>query len=383
MAPSNPRPTSSLVSWWAPTTTTPGLAARDRRDDVARGTLDAHVLRARLHAGAPRSARRPRGCPRIPRAAARSPPAPRGRGRHARRRSASAAGDAVVVVATRANERPEHQDATIARRIDARYFKPAQRRRGRLRHSASADGSRFSPWPRVTWTGSARSTSRSSRTSRRRRTCTWAAIMIFEGPPPAYEDLLEHVNSRLHLVPRFRQKLAHPPVETGRPFWIDDPTFNLEYHVRHSALPSPGLRGAAAQPRGAGLLAAARPHQAALGAVARPGPDAEAVRDRLEDPPRARRRGLGRRHRDGPVRPEARARADPGGARVGARPGAVLASARRQGRRGRRQAAAAIRAPARARDRAARGRPWRRWVSSPRRSARSRGRSPTRPPRCR
>jgi diacylglycerol O-acyltransferase / wax synthase len=66
------------------------------------------------------------------------------------------------------------------------------------------------------------------------------AIMIFEGPPPAYEDLLEHVNSRLHLVPRFRQKLAHPPVETGRPFWIDDPTFNLEYHVRHSALPSPG-----------------------------------------------------------------------------------------------------------------------------------------------
>ena len=66
------------------------------------------------------------------------------------------------------------------------------------------------------------------------------AIMVFEGPPPAYEDLLEQVTSRLHLVPRFRQKLAHPPVETGRPFWVDDPTFNLEYHVRHSALPSPG-----------------------------------------------------------------------------------------------------------------------------------------------
>ena len=65
-------------------------------------------------------------------------------------------------------------------------------------------------------------------------------VMIFEGPPPAYEDLLAHVRSRLHLVPRFRQKLAHPPIETGRPLWIDDPTFNLEYHVRHSALPSPG-----------------------------------------------------------------------------------------------------------------------------------------------
>jgi diacylglycerol O-acyltransferase / wax synthase len=66
------------------------------------------------------------------------------------------------------------------------------------------------------------------------------ALLIFEGPPPDYEDLVEHVRSRLHLVPRFRQKLAIPPIELGRPFWIDDPSFNLEYHVRHSALPSPG-----------------------------------------------------------------------------------------------------------------------------------------------
>jgi diacylglycerol O-acyltransferase / wax synthase len=66
------------------------------------------------------------------------------------------------------------------------------------------------------------------------------AILIFEGPPPSYEDFLAHVESRLHLVPRFRQKLAFPPVETGRPFWIDDPSFNLAYHVRHSALPAPG-----------------------------------------------------------------------------------------------------------------------------------------------
>jgi diacylglycerol O-acyltransferase len=66
------------------------------------------------------------------------------------------------------------------------------------------------------------------------------AILIFEGPPPSYGDLLDHVRSRLHLVPRFRQKLAFPPIQMGRPFWIDDPSFNLEYHVRHSALPSPG-----------------------------------------------------------------------------------------------------------------------------------------------
>ena len=65
-------------------------------------------------------------------------------------------------------------------------------------------------------------------------------ICIFEGPPMDYVSLLEHVRSRLHLVPRFRQKLAFPPAPTGRPFWVDDPAFNLEYHVRHSALPAPG-----------------------------------------------------------------------------------------------------------------------------------------------
>jgi len=65
-------------------------------------------------------------------------------------------------------------------------------------------------------------------------------VTIFEGPPPSYEDLLEHVESRLHLVPRYRQKLAFPPVEAGRPFWVDDPQFHLGYHVRHSALPPPG-----------------------------------------------------------------------------------------------------------------------------------------------
>src|SRR3954466_11503800 len=66
------------------------------------------------------------------------------------------------------------------------------------------------------------------------------AVLIFEGPAPAYADFLTHIRSRLHLVPRYRHKLAFPPVETGRPVWIDDPSFNLEYHVRHTALPSPG-----------------------------------------------------------------------------------------------------------------------------------------------
>ena len=66
------------------------------------------------------------------------------------------------------------------------------------------------------------------------------AVMAFEGPPPSYEDLRAHIESRLHLVPRYRQKLAYPRLEMGRPLWVDDPRFNLEYHVRHTALPSPG-----------------------------------------------------------------------------------------------------------------------------------------------
>jgi diacylglycerol O-acyltransferase / wax synthase len=66
------------------------------------------------------------------------------------------------------------------------------------------------------------------------------AVLLFEGPPPAYEELVAHVESRLHLVPRYRQKLAFPRLEMGRPLWIDDPRLNIEYHVRHTALPAPG-----------------------------------------------------------------------------------------------------------------------------------------------
>lgn len=75
------------------------------------------------------------------------------------------------------------------------------------------------------------------------------AIVVLEGPAPSREDFTEHIEARLHLVPRYRQKLSFPRFEMGRPFWVDDPRFNIDYHVRHSALPSPGsleqLRGLA------------------------------------------------------------------------------------------------------------------------------------------
>jgi diacylglycerol O-acyltransferase / wax synthase len=65
-------------------------------------------------------------------------------------------------------------------------------------------------------------------------------LLIFEGPPPPYLDLVDHVRGRLDLVPRFRQRLVVPPLEAGRPLWADDVNFNLKYHIRHTALPEPG-----------------------------------------------------------------------------------------------------------------------------------------------
>ena len=67
-----------------------------------------------------------------------------------------------------------------------------------------------------------------------------ASVMTFKGDAPAYDDLLAAIHGRLHLVPRYRQRLAGVPLDQGRPVWVDDPHFNLRYHLRHTALPAPG-----------------------------------------------------------------------------------------------------------------------------------------------
>jgi diacylglycerol O-acyltransferase / wax synthase len=67
-----------------------------------------------------------------------------------------------------------------------------------------------------------------------------ASTSIFEGEAPAHEEFRDHIASRLHLVPRFRQKLRFVPLDQGRPVWVDDPHLNLDYHVRQTALPAPG-----------------------------------------------------------------------------------------------------------------------------------------------
>src|SRR5512139_3530334 len=48
-----------------------------------------------------------------------------------------------------------------------------------------------------------------------------------------YKRAIEGV---LHLIPRYRQRLMWTPIE-NRPIWVDDPEFNIDYHIRHTALP--------------------------------------------------------------------------------------------------------------------------------------------------
>ena len=67
-----------------------------------------------------------------------------------------------------------------------------------------------------------------------------ASVTIFDGEAPPYDQLTDDIAARLHMVPRYRQKLAFVPFGQGRPVWVDDPTFNISYHVRATALPPPG-----------------------------------------------------------------------------------------------------------------------------------------------
>jgi WS/DGAT/MGAT family acyltransferase len=67
-----------------------------------------------------------------------------------------------------------------------------------------------------------------------------AVVAIFEGPPPRGREIEEMIDSKLHLVPRYRQKVRFVPFDVGRPVWSDDHHFNLGYHVRCTALPFPG-----------------------------------------------------------------------------------------------------------------------------------------------
>ena len=65
------------------------------------------------------------------------------------------------------------------------------------------------------------------------------SIAIFEGPPPAYDEFLSALSGRIQVVPLYRKKLRKVPLGLGPPVWVDDPHFDLSYHVRRTALPAP------------------------------------------------------------------------------------------------------------------------------------------------
>ena len=65
-------------------------------------------------------------------------------------------------------------------------------------------------------------------------------VGILEGPPPSYDALAERVRANLPRIPRYRQRVHFVPLALGRPVWVDDPHFNLGYHLRRTALPAPG-----------------------------------------------------------------------------------------------------------------------------------------------
>src|SRR4051794_551602 len=56
----------------------------------------------------------------------------------------------------------------------------------------------------------------------------------------SFEHLSQIVDSRLHLFPAYRRRLAEVPLGLDHPYWIEDPDFDLEYHLRHASVPAPG-----------------------------------------------------------------------------------------------------------------------------------------------
>ncbi|MGE5291267.1 MAG: wax ester/triacylglycerol synthase family O-acyltransferase, partial [Micromonosporaceae bacterium] len=69
------------------------------------------------------------------------------------------------------------------------------------------------------------------------------SLAVFEGPAPAYADLVRLFSAKLPLVPRYRQLVRTMPLNVFRPIWVDDEHFEIGYHVRHAGVPSPGGPG--------------------------------------------------------------------------------------------------------------------------------------------
>ena len=140
-----------------------------------------------------------------------------------------------------------------------------------------------------------------------------SSLSVFEPPDdPDYEPARRLADpdraQRLHLLEPLRRRLRRCPFGLDHPYWIEDPDFDLDFHVRHTAVPPPGRR------RQLGELVArivGRPldrSPPAVGELRHRGPGRRPLRDPHQGPPRHRRRRLGRRaaHDDARRRPGGR-----------------------------------------------------------------------------
>ena len=260
-------------------------------------------------------------------------PRPAGTSRHA----ASAGGQARSTAAHRAPAR--RWRSLLALRSSGsvlRYGRtspPAPN--GRVTMEVPARASRAPRRWRWCPTGSARSTCPSSTSRSRPRRCTSAGSRSSSCP----RRVRLRPAGRPHRRPD-RVRAALPPADPlgaradmANPVWVDDENFDVTYHVRRSALPSPGTDAQLRELVGADHEPTARPQPAAVGDVPRRGPRERPVRDHHQDPPRDGRRGRRGRHRPGdprrrPPSPRRRPRRTPGGPRPSRR-----ARARRRRRR--------------------------------------------------
>ena len=126
-----------------------------------------------------------------------------------------------------------------------------------------------------------------------------------------FTGLLKHIERRLHLSPIFRQQLLRVPLELDHPYWIEDERFDLEYHVRHVALPKPGdwrqfciqASRIHARPLDHGTAALGAVPGRGVGCLSRSAE--EQFCDPRQDPPRSDRRERRRRDHDSPARHDA------------------------------------------------------------------------------
>ena len=66
-------------------------------------------------------------------------------------------------------------------------------------------------------------------------------LLVFDAEPSLTRAMVaERIAGRIHLVPRLRQRLEEPPLGLANPVWVDDPDFDLDWHVRQASLPEPG-----------------------------------------------------------------------------------------------------------------------------------------------